>query len=233
MKNDEIDSDIGEAEQLDRKNKHTQHISFMRDLYGESEAFVAELRNELENYVRPYCMPFESKGCGRRWPYNFRDGTGRVEYSVDIAYRPDVEVAIRSLDIIEILLFRNDELNPGWSFLAVFKLGGLYESMDDPELKLRIDQLLQAYFQPPPSSIPEATIDGKPFVPNKLQGEILKALDGKAMKKDKLAEAVAGGDGSRLYKPGGIKDLRSTEPELVKHETGLGYFRPDSPPKPL
>jgi len=76
----------------------------------------------------------------------------------------------------------------------------------------------------------EATLNGKPFVPVDLQRRILEALDGKAMKKQELANAVCGGEGTRLYKAGGLKELRKTEPKLVDHKNGLGYFRPDRPP---
>ncbi len=77
----------------------------------------------------------------------------------------------------------------------------------------------------------EATQDGEPFVPTTLQCSILAALDGKALKKQGLADVVCGGEGTRLYKAGGLKELRKTDPKLVDHKNGLGYYRPDRPPK--
>lgn len=67
-----------------------------------------------------------------------------------------------------------------------------------------------------------------PFVPTPLQRAILDALNGQALKKDALAKAVCGGDDSRLYKAGGLKELR--ERGLIEHKHGVGYYRPDAPP---
>lgn len=66
------------------------------------------------------------------------------------------------------------------------------------------------------------------FVPTPLQAAILKALNGSALKKQPLALEVCGGEGTRLYKPGGINELRAEG--LVDHRNGVGYFRPDAPP---
>lgn len=66
------------------------------------------------------------------------------------------------------------------------------------------------------------------FVPNEFQREILTALQGRALKVEALAIKVCGGDKSRLYKPGGIKELKDAG--LVDKKPRLGYFRPDSPP---
>ena len=46
---------------------------------------------------------------------------------------------------------------------------------------------------------------------------------------DALGAAV--GDRSRLYKPGGLKELR--EQGMVDHNARLGFFRPDCPPQDL
>lgn len=67
-----------------------------------------------------------------------------------------------------------------------------------------------------------------PDVWTPLQISILKALDGQALKKQALANAVCGGEGSRLYKTGGIKELRAAGRVELKH--GLGFYRPDAPP---
>ncbi len=66
------------------------------------------------------------------------------------------------------------------------------------------------------------------FVPTRLQTAILDALNGRNLTKQKLADAVAAGEGRRLYKPGGIKELRALG--LVDNKPGVGYFRPDAPP---
>lgn len=66
------------------------------------------------------------------------------------------------------------------------------------------------------------------FIPTPLQAAILNALDGKAMKKQPLANAVCGGEGTRLYRKGGIKELQALG--RVHHKDGVGYFRPDAPP---
>ncbi len=64
-----------------------------------------------------------------------------------------------------------------------------------------------------------------------LQQNILTALDGKALKKQQLADVVCAGEGSRLYRPGGIKDLKDAG--LVAHKNGVGFYRPDAPPDGL
>jgi hypothetical protein len=66
------------------------------------------------------------------------------------------------------------------------------------------------------------------FVPNRFQSDILKALKYRALTKADLAAEVCGGEGTRLYRPGGIKELRAEG--LVDHKPRLGYFRPDAPP---
>jgi hypothetical protein len=62
-----------------------------------------------------------------------------------------------------------------------------------------------------------------------MQRAIMKALDGRALKADALAKEVAGGDRRRLYKKGGIKELR--ENDRVVNKRPLGYYRPDRPPE--
>lgn len=75
------------------------------------------------------------------------------------------------------------------------------------------------------------SVAGKdPFVPRWFQLNILAALNDCALKKDQLAEAVCGGkeNARRLYHPHGLKELRKEG--LVKHEEGVGFYRPDRPP---
>jgi hypothetical protein len=71
----------------------------------------------------------------------------------------------------------------------------------------------------------------QPFVCSPLQKGIMDALDGCGLNKTKLADLVCGGDGSRLYKTNGIKELK--ELGLVVHKRGVGYYRPDAPPEDL
>lgn len=66
------------------------------------------------------------------------------------------------------------------------------------------------------------------FVPNNFQLGILKALNGRALKKTQLADELCGGEGTRLYRQGGIKQLM--EHKLVANKARLGYYRPDAPP---
>lgn len=66
------------------------------------------------------------------------------------------------------------------------------------------------------------------FVPTPLQAAILEALKGRNLTKDRLAAEVCGGEGSRLYRPRGIRELM--ERGLVKHKNSVGYYRPDYPP---
>lgn len=66
----------------------------------------------------------------------------------------------------------------------------------------------------------------KPLTP--LQRDILKALNGRALKTEALAKEVCGGEDRRLYKPGGLKELRAAG--RVAHKSGVGHYRPDRPP---
>ncbi len=67
----------------------------------------------------------------------------------------------------------------------------------------------------------------KKHVLTAVQVSIMKALDGRALKKEQLA-AECKIDPSRLYKPGGIKELMDLE--KVDNKRGVGYFRLDAPP---
>ncbi len=62
------------------------------------------------------------------------------------------------------------------------------------------------------------------------QRAILDALDGRALKKEDLAEAVfrRRDQGNRLYRFPGIKELMKRG--LVKNVRPIGYYRPDAPP---
>ena len=69
---------------------------------------------------------------------------------------------------------------------------------------------------------------GDLFVANPLQKAILAALNGQALMKQGLADAVAKGDGGALYRHGDLKELR--ERGLVAHKPRVGFYRPDAPP---
>ena len=57
---------------------------------------------------------------------------------------------------------------------------------------------------------------------------ILKALDGRAMRVEKLAQEVTGGEASRLYRDG-MKTVLEKDGHIVL-DRRIGYFRPDKPP---
>ena len=68
-----------------------------------------------------------------------------------------------------------------------------------------------------------------PFIPTPLQKAILAALAGQALKKQALADLISKGEGTVLYREGGIKELRALG--LVEHKRRIGFFRPDAPPE--
>jgi hypothetical protein len=76
------------------------------------------------------------------------------------------------------------------------------------------------------------SLAGQPeFIPNDFQWAILKALQGRALKKQQLAAEVCGGEGTRLYRKGGIKELMAAR--KVANKPRFGYYRPDAlPPSP-
>jgi hypothetical protein len=74
---------------------------------------------------------------------------------------------------------------------------------------------------PPPAS--------GPFIPTPLQKAILAALAGQALNKQALADLICKGEGTVLYREGGIKELRALG--LVEHKRRIGFFRPDAPPE--
>jgi hypothetical protein len=84
------------------------------------------------------------------------------------------------------------------------------------------------------AALPKA--DKEPFVPTPLQCEILRVLDGRALRKADLADKVCGGHGATLYKKsrgrkGALRELMDRN--LVVNDRRIGYFRPDKPPKQL
>jgi len=69
--------------------------------------------------------------------------------------------------------------------------------------------------------------NGEPVVPTAYQQAILDALEGRALRTDALAAAL-GGDRRRLFRAGGLSELR--EQGLVSHHARLGFYREDVPP---
>jgi hypothetical protein len=83
---------------------------------------------------------------------------------------------------------------------------------------------------PAPATVPAETPEEfVPFHPTAFQQAILRALEGKALRKQALGAAV--GDVGRLYRPHGLPELR--ERGLVVHSDRVGFYRPDSPPAGL
>lgn len=74
-----------------------------------------------------------------------------------------------------------------------------------------------------------ASASASPFVPNAFQQAILEALEGRALRTRALGDAV--GDCSRLYKPGGLAELRAQK--LVAHHERLGFYSTLAPPPQL
>ena len=64
---------------------------------------------------------------------------------------------------------------------------------------------------------------------NSICKQILKALEGKCLKVEELANIVTGGDSSRLYKSGLKKILEKRGLAQHSHDLG-GWYRPDRPP---
>lgn len=69
------------------------------------------------------------------------------------------------------------------------------------------------------------------LITNPILMQILRLLDGRAMRLQEIANRVTAGDPSRLYKIGFKIEL--LDGGLVSHNRGIGYYRPDSPPKEL
>jgi hypothetical protein len=81
----------------------------------------------------------------------------------------------------------------------------------------------------PLPAVARASEAALPFVPSPFQRAILKALDGVALRTDALGAAV--GDRSRLYRQGGLQELR--ERGLVGWHKYLGFYSVKSPPAAL
>ncbi len=70
-------------------------------------------------------------------------------------------------------------------------------------------------------------VDRGPFVANDLQLSIMAALAGQEMGIEQLAETV-GCETARMYKPGGLTELRDAG--FVNHKPSVGFYLPGDPP---
>lgn len=105
---------------------------------------------------------------------------------------------------------------------------------DADELESWVNTTLQNEAQEAIEYAPQTGATTDQFVANQFQREILNALEGRAMKKQALADEVCGGEGSRLYRSGrkrkgDLNELRDLG--RVAHKVGLGYYRPDALPR--
>ncbi len=67
------------------------------------------------------------------------------------------------------------------------------------------------------------------LVPSPLQRAILRALAGRALTRDQLAEEICGGHGNRLYRHNEMQELMQLGLVENRRIAG-GYYRPDDPP---
>ncbi len=111
--------------------------------------------------------------------------------------------------------------DPLWHFTATFGVGMF---LQDCIKHLKLDICAR-------SDIAAKFVTNTQFIASPLQQQILAALNGEALKKQPLADAVCAGEGTRLYRSGGIKELMKAG--LVARKNGIGYYRPDAPPDGL
>jgi hypothetical protein len=82
-----------------------------------------------------------------------------------------------------------------------------------------------------------APVDGASvFIPDPVQEAILKALDGRALRKEALAKALRIDDSRNLYKRGKARKGPLSELMVlgkVENDRRLGYYRPDALPPQL
>ena len=99
-----------------------------------------------------------------------------------------------------------------------------------PTLKLpKTERTCRVTDDPPKAGSGSPPAASGPFIPTPLQKAILAALAGQALKKQALADLICKGEGTVLYREGGIKELRALG--LVEHKRRIGFFRPDAPPE--
>jgi hypothetical protein len=113
-----------------------------------------------------------------------------------------------------------EQISSEFKALREFNFGELMES---------ISSEADAALKPHVGSTPPPAEHTGTFVMTPLQTRIYEAIDGVALKRNGLAQKACSGEGSRLYKRGGIKELMAVG--LVKNMPGLGYYRPNAPPQ--
>lgn len=96
----------------------------------------------------------------------------------------------------------------------------------DKEL-LQVENLVTDSAQKASSVVPKSEIT----VFTEIQMAIYKALDGRSLKLEELANQTTCGDTRRLYREG-LKTVLMAK-GYVKHQRGIGFYRPDSPPSEL
>ncbi len=137
----------------------------------------------------------------------------------------DVEFSGRKVSNLRTAIERNVHLEPG--VRASSGTSRLFEAIFGL-IKKQLEDAPPVLARVAGAETTATASQGKLFVPVTIQADILDALQGRAMKKSDLAEEVCGGDGTRLYRKHGIKELITLG--LVKHQHGVGYYRPDRPP---
>lgn len=202
---------------LDRKARHWEHPTDVRS--NENLVYwVQELREWLadertQSLKQEYFLPFAEA------------------VAICDQIPPGAEVH-EICQVIETLLEANDALESYTYDLAERALGqwGAYFFManhDEVRPDLEYDARALEHIAILHSATATRT---EPFVPTPFQAEILKALNSRALNKQKLAAVVCGGEenGNLLYRPNRLPELRSRG--LVEHKRGLGFYRPDAPP---
>lgn len=197
---DAIEAHVGSLEPLDDP----------RELYPASHDWMARF-DYLDAAVEQLCKVSDvTIERGADCPHAFD-----IIENATIVFRGTTNIKYRMLTVAQ-------ALSGGCDLMAVANRSDWLRRMELVRLKAQIAD------SPPGPANASASLS-PPFVTTDFQQSILDALKGVALMKDKLAQTVCDGDGSRLYKPNGIKELM--EEGLVVRKDGLGYYRPDCPPK--
>ncbi len=131
------------------------------------------------------------------------------------------------LDLESYILVLGQQTLGTWGVALFLRLMEIRKGNDELLRSIACDPISQH-----PEHLPRLDLAGRSDYTS-WQRRILKALDGKALKKDRLAHRVYGsaGNARQLYRAGHLKDLRDRGE--VKSKRGLGYYRPDRPPPEL
>src|SRR5689334_15639277 len=114
-------------------------------------------------------------------------------------YNVKVPVGASDVATLRTLYPDCDPTDPPWEAIAAELEAVGY---DRPYLtQIQYRRLIHMVRESRSNQIAEKRPTAETFVPNVFQRSILNALDGRAMKKQQLADKVAGGDGRRFYRP--------------------------------